>query len=668
MNTVKLINRLFFGTNPGSFTDEEKESMSKAFGSVLKRQAENAGRFPALAGMKKALREVRSLSVGNEPLLLEAVENLRKNNFKVLIADTIDAAFDLFIDEIAGEKLVVKSKSNISKEMRLAQRCARLGVKVVETDIGDRILQLDNGRPSHPTGPVSHMSREYISKVISRELGREVPADPEALVAAVKEDITEAIRNSRIGVTGANAITAREGSVVIIHNEGNITEVARLAGKHIIIADSAKIYPTLEDAISMVKLQTYSATGAVTTSYMNVISGVSKTADIEKKLFYGVHGPSEVVLILVKRAAIEDELRESALCIGCGGCLPVCPAYAELGSAFGAYHKQGGIGVVQSAVDEGVEAAFANGLYSCMKCGACTQSCPVSIDTPKMVSHIREQAVAAPGLRKRVRPFRMLAASIVLASGAKAMVKRSGRASCTTAYFPGCVSTVNTPGVRSDILGFMKAVTGGDVRVMEGCCGGAWEAFGFRKEAVETFEALIRTLELNPPERIVVSCPHCYDVLWIKNKARLRNAGVGKVMRLTEFAQATTGQGDYTGGTECKAAYHDACLFGRGMSIYDEPRDVLALSLSLDGPSDLVEMEPGGKDAPCCGFPMMVQRPAAAAAMAQKVADSAIRCGADMLVTSGCPGCHYALKGVSGIRVVDISGLLYSNYKAGSKE
>ncbi len=668
MNTVKLINRLFFGSKPGSFTDSEKESMSKAFGSVLKRQAENAGRFPGLAGMREALREVRSFSVGNDELFDEAVENLRKNNFKVLVAESLDAAFDLFIGEIAGEKLVVKSKSNISKEMHLTERCARLGIKAVETDIGDRILQLDNGRPSHPTGPVSHMSRQHIARVLSRELGREVPADAEALVAAVKEEIVEAIGKSRIGVTGANAITAREGSVLIIHNEGNITEISRLAGKHIIIADSAKIYPTLEDAISMVKMQTYSATGAVTTSYMNVISGVSKTADIEKKLIYGVHGPSEVVLILVKRGAIEDELRESAFCIGCGGCLPVCPAYAELGSAFGAYHKQGGIGVVQSAVEEGVEAAFTNGLYSCMKCGACTQSCPVSIDTPKMVSHIRELAATAPELKRSVRPFRMLAASVVLASGAKAMVMRSGRASCTTAYFPGCVSTVNTPKVRSDILGFMRAVTGGDVRVLEGCCGGAWETFGFRKEAAETFEALIRSLELKAPERIVVSCPHCYDALWHKNGTRLRNAGVGRVMRLTEFAQATTGKGDYEAKGGRKVAYHDACLFGRGMSIYDEPRDVLALSLSMEGQSGLIEMENSGKDAPCCGFPMMVQNPAAAAAMAQKVADSAIRCGADTLVTSGCPGCHYALKGARGIRVEDISGLLYSNYKAGIKE
>src|SRR4030067_3274927 len=104
----------------------------------------------------------------------------------------------------------------------------------------------------------------------------------------------------------------------------------------------------------------------------------------------------------------------------------------------------------------------------------------------------------------------MLAASVVLASGAKSMLKRSGSASSTTAYVPGCISTVNTPGVRSDILGFMKAVTGGDVRVIEGCCGGAWETFGFRKEGAETFAGVIRSLALYPPERIGVFLPPRY--------------------------------------------------------------------------------------------------------------------------------------------------------------
>lgn len=662
MNTVRLINRLFFGKKNGAFNPSEKDALLKALGSVVKRQKDNAHRFPALVDMRERLREVRNISVGSADLLDEALKNLRKNNFKVLLANGLDDAFAMLAGEIAGEKTVVKSKSNISKEMRLAARCAELGIEVVETDIGDRVLQLSKGRPSHPTGPVSHMSRHDIAAVLARELGKDVPPDAEAIIAAIRKDIVEAIGRSRIGVTGANAITAREGSVVIIHNEGNVSEVSRLPGKHIIIADTTKIYPTIEDAVSMVKLQTYSATGAVTTSYMNVISGVSKTADIEKKLFYGVHGPSEVVVILVKREEHGEEFRESSFCIGCGGCLPECPVYAELGSAFGSYHKQGGIGVVHSALGESMEEAVGNGLYSCTKCGSCTVNCPVSIDTPRLIGLLRERAVADTGLKKKVRPYRMLAASVVLAAGAKGAVKWSRGLSSGVAYFPGCISTVNAPNMRREITGLLEAMTGGPVNVIEGCCGGAWESFGFRKEYCETFDRLLHSIELSPPERIVVSCPHCYYVLWTQNGERLKKAGVGTVLRLTEMIKETSSATDYEGGEEKRIAFHDSCIFGRQMGVYDEPREALAMC-----GAEVVEMDRVRERSQCCGFPLLAQAPEAAASMAQRVADSAISAGADTLVSSGCPGCYYALKRATGIRVEDLSGFLYNKHKAVKK-
>ncbi|MFQ5737198.1 MAG: LUD domain-containing protein [Thermodesulfobacteriota bacterium] len=673
MNTVGLINKLFFGTKAmgakaggekaAPFTPAEREALSRALGSVLERQRANAARMPGLDGMKERLRRVRDFSVGNTELLDEAVENLRGNNVRVLVADGLDAAFEMLVTEIGPEKTVVKSKSNVTKEMRLTARCAERGVNVVETDIGDRILQLARGRPSHPTGPVSHMSRAEIAGVLSRELGRDVPPDAERLIAVLREEIVSAIRDCRVGITGANAVAAREGSVLIIHNEGNVTELARLPGKHIIVTDSTKIYPTLEDALNMVKLQTYSATGAVTTSYMNVISGVSKTADIEKKLFYGIHGPSEVVLIIVKRRELPVELRESAFCIGCGGCLPECPVYSELGSSFGAYYRQGGIGVVQSALEEGLATGFSNGLYSCMKCGACTVNCPVSIDTPKLIARLREDAVEEPVLKKRVRPFRMLAASVVLAANAKGAVRRFSRSGSGLAYFPGCIPTVNLPGMRADIKKLMEAATGAQVRVLEGCCGGAWDTFGFKKECGETFERFVGAFALNPPERIVVSCPHCYEVLWIRNRERLEAAGVREVLRLTEIIKETVLPAEVEGGERRKVAFHDACLFGRRMGIYDEPREVLSMCAG----TELVEMERSRSNTLCCGFPLMVQAPEAAASMAQKVADAAITAGADVLVTSGCPGCHYALKRAEGIDVEDISGFIYSKYKTGCK-
>ena len=108
--------------------------------------------------------------------------------------------------------------------------------------------------------------------------------------------------------------------------------------------------------------------GAITTSYMNVISGLSKTADIEKKLFYGIHGPKEVVVILIKRKPLPQEWKESAFCIGCGGCILECPVYLEKGSVFGTHYKQGGIGVISSSIKKGIPEGIKDGLFSCTTC------------------------------------------------------------------------------------------------------------------------------------------------------------------------------------------------------------------------------------------------------------------------------------------------------------
>jgi Fe-S oxidoreductase len=214
--------------------------------------------------------------------------------------------------------------------------------------------------------------------------------------------------------------------------------------------------------------------------------------------------------------------------------------------------------------------------------------------------------------------------------------------------------------MRREIAGLMEAIMGGPVSVIEGCCGGAWESFGFRKEYRETFDRFLHGIELNPPERIVVSCPHCYDVLWRRNGERLRSVGVGTVLRLTEMVLDASSSADYEEGEEKRIAFHDSCIFGRRMGVYDEPREVLSMCAGVE----VVEMDRVRESSQCCGFPLMAEAPEAAASMAQRVADSAIEAGADTLVSSGCPGCYYALERTTGIRVEDLSGFLYNKYKA----
>jgi len=640
---LKLLSRFLFGGET-RFDGSRKKSLEAAFSSVIKRQEENSSRLPDLDGMKARLKSDREFSVGNEGLLEVAVENLRKNRFKVVIASSLEEAFEAAVSAIGAEKFAVKSKSNITKEMRLVERLSESGIETVETDIGDRVLQLSGERPSHPTGPVSHLGRDAISGIISASSGLDVPADPEAIVGFLKTEIRDAIQKARVGITGANAISASEGSVVIIHNEGNVAEVSRLE-KHIIIADSNKIYEDLASALNMVKLQTYYATGSVTTAYINIISGPSRTADIEKKLFYGVHGPKEAVVIIVNRDPQAEWRKESQYCIGCGGCLLECPAYLEKGPRFGSAYKQGGIGVIDSAIKEGMEAAYDNGLYSCLKCGLCKENCPVSIDTPSMIGKIKEEAVKDERLKKRLRPLRLVANSVTFAANARGALGAFSAKGKKTAYFPGCVTTVNTPEIRDAAIKVIEYALGERPSVLEGCCGGAWDSFGFAEEREKGFNEFSKRAEESGAEEIIVSCPHCYEIL-MERGDRLESAGVLRVLRFSE----AVGNAEFIADNGLKAAYHDSCVFGRRYGVYDEPRKALK-----NAGVEIVEMERTREKAPCCGFPLILREPLSGGPIAQKVADSAISAGAEKLITSACPGCYYAMKRTSGIEVEDIS-------------
>ena len=338
------------------------------------------------------LRLVREEAVGNPGLTAQAIANLEKNAFRVLRAETIEEAQSLILREIGAERLVVKAKSNLTREVGLEEFLAQRGVEVIDTDIGDRIVQLAGDHPSHPTGPASHLDRYDIARILSRHLGREVDASPQELASLLRQEVSGYIQRARIGITGANAICAEEGAVVLLHNEGNIQQVSLCSGKHLVLAGIDRIYPNLEEAVNLARLLTYYATGDVITSFINVIGGPSKTADIEKKLFRGVHGPQEVVVILVDnhRSVLQGgEFRELLYCIGCGECLLVCPAYRAFGPEYSG-REPGGRGVVLEAVAGDEQKA----LELCLTCGRCRKNCPLEIDIPSMVLKLRKARLA----------------------------------------------------------------------------------------------------------------------------------------------------------------------------------------------------------------------------------------------------------------------------------
>jgi len=364
----------------------EIHSLRKAFASVKDRQQKN---IPKDYREKiQRLKVTRESSVGNKALLDIAISRLKENGIRVVMAKDREEAIEILLKEVGNEKLVVKSKSNVTKEIELTDALESHGIEVIETDIGDRILQILKSNPSHPTGPIAHLSAKMIAEGLSKLYGKDIREDPDEIVGFVRDEIKNYIDKASIGITGANAITAEEGAIVLAHNEGNIFEVLR-KGKHIVVTAIDKVYPSLEDAINMIKVICFHATGSLIPSFVEIISGVSKTADVEKKFYKGVHAPREILLILLdnQRTEIMDKgFREILYCIDCGNCLLHCPMYNTVGNYFASGKYLGGKGLAYTCLSN---EELNKKLELCLTCGHCREHCPLGIDIPSIIRKIR---------------------------------------------------------------------------------------------------------------------------------------------------------------------------------------------------------------------------------------------------------------------------------------
>lgn len=370
----------------------ELETMRKSFNTV-KNRSDSIKESPSTKRLVKRVQEIKKYSIENNgELLNQLLESFERNDIECVLADDSQDALKI-IDELLDEfdaSVVAKAKSNTLGEINLKNHLKDNGIDVVETDLGDRILQLKkvDNKPVHPTGPASHLNVSNITDIVNEALDVNVDPVPREIMEAVRQDVLNRLKYANVGISGANAIASEEGSCVMVHNEGNISIVS-LKDLHIIVAGIDKIVPTLEDAISLVKLETIFATGSYVTSYMNVISGPSKTADIEKKLLKNMYGAERVVVILLDNGR-SDATPECLYCIGCGNCVVHCPVYNAVGNEFGFNNYLGGRGVAMSKFIEDDETCFNSGLYMCTLCGLCTLNCPVAIPTNEIIENMRK--------------------------------------------------------------------------------------------------------------------------------------------------------------------------------------------------------------------------------------------------------------------------------------
>ena len=385
--------------------EDELETMRRSFGTV-KQRSDVIKKSPNTKRLISKVQEIKKYSIKYYEMLLNQLEDsFSDNGIEYRFAETSQDALNI-IDELLDEnniKVIAKSKSNTLGEIGLKNHLDDKGVEVVETDLGDRILQLkkSDNKPVHPTGPASHLNVSSIAGIVNEALDCDVGDDPYDIMRVVRSDVLKRIKNANAGISGANVIAAEEGSCVMVHNEGNISLVS-LKDLHIIVAGIDKIVPTLEDAISVVKLETIFATGKHVTSYMNIISGPSKTADIEKKLLKNMYGAKKVVVILLDNGRSKTT-NKCLQCIGCGNCIINCPVYNTIGNEFGFNNYLGGRGIAMSKYIEDDETCYNSGLYMCTLCGLCTLNCPLSIPTNEIIEKIRTEIEFSPQTHKKIK-------------------------------------------------------------------------------------------------------------------------------------------------------------------------------------------------------------------------------------------------------------------------
>ena len=301
-------------------------------------------------------------------------------------------------------RTVVKSKSMTTEETHLNAALEAAGMQVVETDLGEYIIQLAEEPPSHIIAPAIHKTRGQIAELFNAELGMPLTDDIARLTSTARATLRDRFAAADAGISGVNFAIAETGTIVIVENEGNIRLTTSLPRVHIAVMGIEKVLPRFADLDVFLKLLPRSGTGQRLTTYQSFITGTKRHPDDE--------GPEQLHIVLLdngrSRMLAHPVTRQSLACIRCGACLNACPVYQQVGGhAYGSVYP-GPIGAVITPQLMGIQKA-AQLPYASSLCGACREVCPVKIDIPRLLLHLRGEISPRKGKLTERLAFKMWA-------------------------------------------------------------------------------------------------------------------------------------------------------------------------------------------------------------------------------------------------------------------
>ncbi|MBE0598923.1 MAG: LUD domain-containing protein [Desulfuromonadales bacterium] len=660
---------------------------------VIARQNAFAGLdFEALRGAIAASKdEVRE---HHADYLAEFIRNAQAGGATVHLARTAAEA-NTYIVELAkarGVTQVVKSKSMASEETHLNKELEKAGVKALETDLGEWIIQLAGQRPSHMVMPAIHMFKEEVAALFSKVTGQAEPADITHLVQVAREQLRQGYLDAEMGISGANIAVAETGGLALITNEGNARLVTTLPKIHVALVGIEKLVPKLEDAARIIQVLPKNATGQLLTSYVSWITGAVPCGEGEKEL--------HIVLLDNGRStlAADPHCRDALRCIKCGACANVCPVYQTVGGHVFGHIYISAIGVILTAFFDGIDKA-AEIVRACIGCRACVAVCPSQIDLESIILHLRETVGDAEGIGagkslvfKRVMRNRKLFHTLIRAASLlQKPVTRGERtirhlpmffSSLTewrtlpaiaekplrdlfadlpqklekpryrVAFFAGCANDFLYPELGRDLVQVMNRL---GVEVFfpkeQNCCGIPALYSGDKETAVELAEQNIAALLADQPDYVLTTCPTCTMALQKDFVEHLKDHPL--LARKSEQLAAITIDVskfivDVLGDTEIFAGladapgtvtYHDSCHLKRGAGVWEQPRELLAAA-----GHQVVEMARADR---CCGFGgsySFTSHPNIARNILEDKISNIEKTGA-ACVAMDCPGCLMQIRG-----------------------
>ncbi len=426
----------------------------------IKVRQEAFASLPDHQTVRRQAREIRARVVDHlEDYLKQFIAQAEANGVHVHQADDASQAIQLVMElaEKHGARRIAKSKTMVSEEIGLNHALEKHGLEVVETDLGEYIVQLRGEPPSHIITPAVHLRRQDVGRLFEEKLGVPYTDDISVMTNLARKTLRQVFLNAEIGISGVNFGVAETGTLCVVTNEGNGRMVTTLPRVHVALMGIERLVPTMEDLSLMLSLLPRSATGQKLSVYTSLLNTPRQPGEPD--------GPAERHVILVDNGRREVQgsgLREILFCVRCGACLNACPVFREIGGH--AYVSRTGKGspypgpmgsVVSPALFGQLE--FGHLARASSLCGACREACPVDIDLPKLLLRVRS-GIQADRHRPKGRPNALFA----LALGLKlySLAASSPRWFSVAQKFAGLFGTVMGRFSNSEAWMRLPAITG----------------------------------------------------------------------------------------------------------------------------------------------------------------------------------------------------------------